>query len=295
MGIRRRAARLAFCALFALFALALAQPALAATHIASTTYTTSTTWTAAGSPYVLDGAVTVAAGATLTIDPGVVVKLNGQLRSLLVNGTLSAIGTPSNHVVFTSLQDDTVGGDSGGDGPTVGAPGQWYAVQFRNGSSFSHLSYVDVRYGGYGSGNSGYGELTLNDAGTALAIDHATITQSQTSGVLAALGPTANISSSTISNNGNGVSVNAAAATITQSTIANNSGDGVWSRRPTGRLRAATTTSASPASSSVAVPTTSTSAPARSRRPTSTIPRRASRWGKASATAASTTTPTSRR
>ena len=51
-----------------------AGPAYAATHLSTTTYTTNTTWTVANSPYVLDGNVTVAAGVTLTIDPGVIVK-----------------------------------------------------------------------------------------------------------------------------------------------------------------------------------------------------------------------------
>ncbi len=100
------------------------------THIGSggsVTISSNTTWTAVNSPYILDGDVTVAAGATLTIDPGVVVKLNGTLRHLWVNGTLAALGTAGSHVAFTSHQDDSVGGDSNGDGSaTSPAPGQWW-------------------------------------------------------------------------------------------------------------------------------------------------------------------------
>jgi hypothetical protein len=126
--------------------------ALQTTHVGATTYSSNTTWTLANSPYVLDGTVTVAAGATLTIEPGVVVKLNGTARSLIVNGTLSAVGTAGSHIVVTSYQDDTAGGDTNGDGAaTAGAPGQWSDLRF-NANTASLLKYAEVRFGGWGSG-----------------------------------------------------------------------------------------------------------------------------------------------
>lgn len=197
------------------------------THV-SGTISANTTWTLAGSPYVLDGNVTVAAGVTLTIDPGVVVKLNGQLRYLWVSGTLKAVGTQAQPIVFTSIQDDTVGGDSNGDGAASSpAPGQWYEIGINAGSA-SELRYAIVRYGGWGSANYGYGAISVNGAGTSATIDHATITNNQRSGVKIYLGG-ATISASTISGNANGISANQGwMALKDRSFVTGNSVDGVW-------------------------------------------------------------------
>src|SRR3970040_2166015 len=96
-----------------IFVLAATQ-AQAATNV-SGTITTDTTWDVAGSPYVVDGHVTVDAGVTLTLSPGTVVKVQG-ISYITVNGTLNAIGTPSAPIVFTSINDDSYGGDTNGDG-----------------------------------------------------------------------------------------------------------------------------------------------------------------------------------
>ena len=113
----------------------------------------STTWDLAGSPYVLSGAVTVASNVTLTIQPGVVVKSQGGV--LDVNGTLLAQGTSSAPIVFTSYADDSVGGDTNGDGNASGpAPWDWAGIRFESGSTGDKLDHVVVRYGGglYGGG-----------------------------------------------------------------------------------------------------------------------------------------------
>ncbi|MCW3998791.1 MAG: hypothetical protein NWE93_00955 [Candidatus Bathyarchaeota archaeon] len=52
-----------------------------------------TTWTKTGSPYSLSGPVAVMDGATLRVEPGVVINLNSYYMQ--VNGTLTAIGSGS--------------------------------------------------------------------------------------------------------------------------------------------------------------------------------------------------------
>ncbi|MEW6544366.1 MAG: GNA1162 family protein [Nitrospirota bacterium] len=63
----------------------------------------NTTWFAGASPYVLEGDVTVAQGAKLTVEPGTVVKSKG--GGLIVRGSLAAVGTAEQMIVFTAEQE----------------------------------------------------------------------------------------------------------------------------------------------------------------------------------------------
>src|ERR1700680_4524573 len=77
-----------------------AVPAVADTNV-SGTISSGTTWTLGGSPYIVTGEVIVNTHVTLAIDPGVTVKFNGG-QQLMINGTLSAVGTAASPIVFTS-------------------------------------------------------------------------------------------------------------------------------------------------------------------------------------------------
>ncbi|MBI3306014.1 hypothetical protein HYZ82_02670, partial [Candidatus Nomurabacteria bacterium] len=75
----------------------------------------NTAWTLAGSPYVIEKNIHVTAGNTLTIEPGVIVKFSPYM-SISIYGSLSAEGTSDNNIYFTSLWDDSIGGDTNEDG-----------------------------------------------------------------------------------------------------------------------------------------------------------------------------------
>ena len=102
----------------------------------------------AGQVYHATNTVTVPTGQTLTVQPGAIVKFYVGAYRLDVYGTLLVAGTTADPVHITSILDDTVGGDSMGDGPTVGAPGDWYGVYLRATADASNINHAVVRFAG---------------------------------------------------------------------------------------------------------------------------------------------------
>ncbi len=105
-------------------------------------------------PYIF-GQVTIGTGVTVSIAPGTVVKFKTTSSNLIVNGTLTALGTEDNKIVFTSLKDDTYGGDTNSNGnATLPASQDWDSIRLLQGSGSSQLSHCIIKYAGYNTDSS---------------------------------------------------------------------------------------------------------------------------------------------
>ena len=129
--------------------------------------------------YVLNGCgVTIEAGASLTIQPGTIVKLAGSHDKITVNGELLVVGTGGSPVVLTSLLDDSYGGDTNGDGAaSTAAPGDWGWVLFNAGSSGT-IEHAVIGYGGVGRTGYTHWAMVKVSGPSDVTIDHATLQNS---------------------------------------------------------------------------------------------------------------------
>ena len=85
--------------------------------------TVSGTWTLSGSPYLVQGAIMIANGTTLTIEPGVKVEFQGSYKFLIL-GRINAIGSALDSITFTAA-DTSIG---------------WLGIRFDNTASSNDTS-----------------------------------------------------------------------------------------------------------------------------------------------------------
>lgn len=136
------------------------------------------------SVYVLTCTVTIEPGATVTVEPGTIIKAATD-NYLWVSGSLDLAGTKADPVYVTSYLDDSVGGDTNGDGDqTTPAPGDWNSILASDDGSPAQglrINYAVIEYGGWEGQNvvASVGPTTItnstfsNDQSAAIAVDEA--------------------------------------------------------------------------------------------------------------------------
>jgi hypothetical protein len=152
-------------------------------HYINSEELTSQTWGAADKkPYVIVNSALVKEGATLRIVAGTRIYMHANSR-LLVEGTLEALGTKQDSIIF---QGDRLDRDYFGD---RGYPGEWGGLYFFSRSTGSVLRHVVLRNGG----NSALGALpaliqvnadSVADAVPQLYLDRVTLQNSLGYGIL---------------------------------------------------------------------------------------------------------------
>ncbi|MDQ6998506.1 MAG: DUF5011 domain-containing protein, partial [Mariprofundus sp.] len=104
---------------------------------------------ATGTPSVwhIPAILTVANAQTLSIGQGTIVKADpNAMISVAVGGTLNVNGASGSPVVMTSIKDDSIGGDTNGDGNvSVAAAGDWSGIDYLTGS-LGAISFLDMKH-----------------------------------------------------------------------------------------------------------------------------------------------------
>lgn len=174
-------------------------------------------------PYVIQS-VSVPSGRTVEVEPGVVFKgdedYSGGGSLFSVAGSLHVEGVAANPVYFTSLYDDTAGGET--DGTSVlPAPGDWRGIDVQALGEVD-LVHATLRYAGSDS-------VGLLNAGGHVTVDYGGITHNVGNGIGNLEGGTIEVTNSVIGHNtGSGLG-NGGAASVAYSDISNNGDYGVYS------------------------------------------------------------------
>ncbi|NLF38299.1 carboxypeptidase regulatory-like domain-containing protein [bacterium] len=182
----------------------------------------SETWLG-GYLHRITGDVTVPDGSTLTIEPGAVVKFDS-LKNLVVNagGTLAARGTAAQPIVFTSVNDDSIGGDTNGDGAqSAPAPGDWATI-FINGGA-GHFDHVSILYGAGTGGGYAWGAGALRTSGGAvLSMANSLVRAAIYEGIHCTGGGAVTISNTVITDTDRAINADGAVVKIVNCTLDNN-------------------------------------------------------------------------
>lgn len=168
----------------------------------------NTTWTLAASPYNVTGDINVLPEVKLTIEPGVTVKFQGYY-SINIKGTLYAVGSLANYVVFTSNK-------------SVPQLSDWNTINFwKDSIGESVISYAIIEFADSG--------ITVDDdrANPYKTIVNNVI-RNNNFGISVKMFGKPTISNNTLENNQTGIKVGTyGSPTIRNNIISKNKGDGI--------------------------------------------------------------------
>ncbi len=160
----------------------------------------SGTWTLAGSPYNVNGHITVPTGSTLTIQPGVSIIFQGHYK-FNVQGRVLAIGTVSDTIIFTAANTTT----------------GWWGMRFDNTPSTQDSSifkYCKLQWGNAnGTGTDAFGGAFFINGFSKIRIANSRIS---------------NNTASANSSYGGGIYCSSSSPIITGNTINNNVAGGIY-------------------------------------------------------------------
>ena len=173
----------------------------------------SGTWTKVNSPYQVNGDIAVAAGTTLTIEPGVTVAFANNI-GLTINGQLLAQGTSNDNIVFTRQSTNT-----------------WIGLTFSAaGENKSVVEYASIKYANKNGIYIISGIITLSNdviSNNSASLYNPYGANWYYGGGIYIGGGTVTLSNNTISNNtanynGGGVYISGGTVTLNNNAISNN-------------------------------------------------------------------------
>ncbi len=140
--------------------------------------------------YLVTNNLSIPTNVTLTIQPGAIIKFNPGLNiTVQSGGSMIALGIVAQPIVFTSVNDQSIGAITTNGVSTTPAAGDWDSIYLKGGqATFDHVS---ISYGG-GPDSLNSGLISIIAPGSILSVSDSILRQGLYKGIQAEYG-TANV------------------------------------------------------------------------------------------------------